>query len=73
MNLDELAQPPTLGQKPRILKLLNIATVIVTNAGDGAHIQLDGIREHVYAVNLQPGDRVRLDLIEPTAVRFIEG
>ena len=73
MTLNELAHLTPPSQKPRIIKLQNIATVIVTNAGDGAQIQLDGVHEHLHALKLQPGDRVRLELIEPTAVRLIEG
>ena len=73
MNLNELAHLTLPSQKPRILKLQNIATVIVTNAGDGAQIQLDGVHEHIYALKLQPGDRAKLDLIVPTTVRVIEG
>ena len=73
MNLDELAQPTTLDQNPSRLKIRNILRIIVTNAGDGTQIQLDGIREHIHTRKLQPGDSVKLDLIAPTTVRFIEG
>ena len=73
MNLEELAQPTMPGQKPKTMKNRNITMVIVANAGDGAQIQLDGIHEHVHALKLQPGDRVKLDLFAPTTVRLIEG
>ena len=70
MNLEELAQPTMPGLKPKSLKMQNITKVTVTNAGDGAQVQLDGIHAQAHALKLQPGDRVHLDLIEPTIVRI---
>ena len=72
MNLEEFAQPTMPGQKPKSLKIQNITKVIVTNAGDGAQVQLDGIHARAHALKLQPGDRVLLSLIEPTIVHVTE-
>ena len=72
MNLEELAEPTMPGLKPKSLKIENVTKVTVTNAGNGAQIQLDGVHEHVHALKLQPGDRVILSLIEPTIVHITE-
>jgi len=70
MTLDELAQPSMPGLKPSSLKIQNITRVIITNVGDGAQVQLRGVHSQAHALKLQPGDRVHLDLIEPTIVRI---
>ena len=72
MNLDELAQPTMPGQKPKSLKMQNIMMVIVTNTGNGAEVQLRGPRAQTHVLKLPPGDRVQLDLIDPTIVHITE-
>jgi len=72
MNLEELAQPTMPGQKPKSLRIQNITKVIVTNTGNGAEVQLHGVRPQTHALKLQPGDRVLLSLIEPTIVHVTE-
>ena len=72
MNLEELSQPTMPGQKPRSLKIQNITKVTVTNAGDGSQVELHGAPGETHALKLQPGDRVQLDLIEPTVVHITE-
>ena len=70
MNLDELAQPRMPGQKPQSLKIQNVTKIVVTNTGNGAEVQLHGARAQVHVLKLPPGDRVQLDLIEPTIVHI---
>jgi len=72
MNLDELAQPTMPGLKPKSLKIQNITKVTVTNTGNGAEVQLHGARAQKHVLKLPPGDRVQLDLIEPTVVHITE-
>jgi hypothetical protein len=72
MHIEELAQPTMPGLKPRSLKIQNITKVTVTNTGNGAQVELHGPHAETHALKLQPGDSVRLDLIEPTIVHITE-
>jgi len=72
MNLEELSQPVLPGQEPKSLKMQNITKVTVTNTGNGAQVQLRGPRAETHVLKLPPGDRVQLDLIEPTIVHITE-
>ena len=72
MNLEELAQPKVPGQKPESLKIQNITKIVVTNTGNGSQVKLHGARAQTHDLKLPPGDRVQLDLIEPTIVHITE-
>jgi hypothetical protein len=65
MNLEELTQPVPPGLKSKSLKIKNVTKVIVTNTGNGVHVQLHGAGEQTYVAKVAPGNMLQLHLIEP--------